>query len=390
MTKSVKERYDFLAGAGLLDTDISGLTSVKDLQLQAALAAARLEVLRIAQASNRFVCTGLALSPSATSGKLDLALGTHFNGTNEVNVAAQTAISTTVTSLASGLTAGQSLWVSLEITSSTVTFNSGSGAIAPVMPVISNSKAPLGLMWVPYGATTVDTDLTNINGAAKLYDVRSLRSGIIPSGWIHDQNSWLVASATSFTISGVDATGYLTPGTKVSYNDGSGIEYGVVASSSFSTDTTVNLIPNTDYSIAGSVGTALVRPRYSYAENPQSFPHWFNWDALPDTTHGWSANPGTAVYRWKTNGRSIKCVIRQGTNGTSNNASHTLVAPVTAKTITNAVWQTPAVTTDNNVVQTGFLSIISNQTVISCQGINTGTNTASGNSKISGQIEYEF
>jgi hypothetical protein len=63
------------------------------------------------------------------------------------------------------------------------------------------------------------------------------------------------------------------------------VDYGTVASSAFSTDTTVTLIANDDYTIANAT---LSAPRYSYAENPQGFPHYFNW------TLNFSVSGGTA------------------------------------------------------------------------------------------------
>lgn len=91
-------------------------------------------------------------------------------------------------------------------------------------------------------------------------------------GWLEDEDTWVYASATTFTIAGKDVTAKFPKGTKISYNDGS-VDYGTVASAAFSTDTTITLIANDDYAIADETLTA---PRYSYVENPQGFPHWFD------------------------------------------------------------------------------------------------------------------
>jgi len=142
-----------------------------------------------------------------------------------------------------------------------------------------------------------------------------------PDGWIPDAQIWTYASATTFTVP-VDVTGYLPKGTKISYNDGA-VDYGVVASTPVVSGgiSTVTLITTTDYSIASA---PLTRPRYSYEALPQGWPTWFNWST---TLSGWSANPTSTAYQWSTQGPICICSVRQGTNGTSNNAVHSATLP---------------------------------------------------------------
>lgn len=203
-------------------------------------------------------------------------------------------------------------------------------------------------------------------------------------GWIADTSTWTYLTPTAFTVAGVDAS-YLPKGTKVSYNDGS-VDYGHVASTvTVAGVTTVTLIANSDYSIANATLTA---PRYSYADNPQGFPSWFNWG--PGLS-GWSANPTNAVYRYSINGSAIALNITQITNGTSNNVTHTATLPVNAATITNSSWGNPGLYVDNNVVLIGYAVITSGGSTIALRAIAAGSNTASGNSRVpTQQITYEF
>lgn len=205
------------------------------------------------------------------------------------------------------------------------------------------------------------------------------------TGWQNDANTWTYASGTTFTIV-ADATTYLPKGTKVSYNDG-GVDYGHVASTSLAAGTTtVTLITNADYSIANA---ALTAPRYSYADNPQGFPSWFNWTP---TLSGWGANPTNNVYRYSVNGNAITCAIRQGTAGISNSTLHSISAPVTAASVTNMVWGSACRAQDNTINQTGFVSIGSAATGFSAGGIiATTANTAAGGSCIfAAEVTYEF
>lgn len=363
-------------------TDIE--TDLASADTQVALQAAEIA----AQAAGNlgyYVRAGLALSPNATPTKLDMAVGVAFIGTAELNVAAQAAISTTITSMADGT---NPKWVAVELdTSGTVQFNQGTAAASPTFPTPTVSRVVLGWLWIPASATQVDTLLTTTNGLAKLIDARVVRPSA-GSGWTADTHTWVFASATSFTIAGVDATGYLQKGTRVSWNDGTNTPgYGVVASAAFSTNTTVTLISTSDFPIANAT---ITKPRYSYEACPQGYPTWFNWS--PSALTGFSVGPTGVVYRWAAIGNGITIVVRQTTNGTSNNASHTLTLPIAAATITNMSWGNPCTATDNNVVQTGALNIASGASVVSLAGIiASANNTASGNSRLnSGQITYEF
>jgi hypothetical protein len=105
--------------------------------------------------------------------------------------------------------------------------------------------------------------------------------------WI-PASGWVYASATSFTVPGIDATGTFKTGiTKIKYNDGA-VDFGTVLSSSYAGgNTTVNSTPNADYSIADPGGSHVLTGCYYSYGNPPDFPGAFNW--VP------ALNLGTAI-----------------------------------------------------------------------------------------------
>jgi len=92
-------------------------------------------------------------------------------------------------------------------------------------------------------------------------------------GWVTSTDTWTYASASTFTIAGVDRTAVYTAGTRLKFTQTT-VKYAVVVSSSFSTNTTVTIAVNTDYTIANA---AITLPYYSYQANPQGYPGYFSW-----------------------------------------------------------------------------------------------------------------
>lgn len=339
------------------------------------------------------VVSGCAISASGTAGKLDMAAGYVTVGNTELVVTAQTAITPgagaskdTITELAD---ATNPKWVLVELdTAQVVQYNEGTATASPVPPTPTASRVILCALYIPVAATAVDALLSTANGKAKIVDKRNIVAGPLPTGWTYDTNTWVYVSGSSFKISGLDATAYLTPGTRVSWDDATNTPgYGVIATSVFSTDTTVTLITTDDYTIANH---AIVRPRYSTQANPVGFPKAFTWTP---TLSGWSPNPsGPNYYRWWTNGRTITILIRQVANGTSNSTTHTATIPVTAATIgTNHVWLCAGSMVDNNTTQVGAGFVATAGTTVDLRGTAALTNTGTGNSRVNGlELTYEF
>jgi len=148
--------------------------------------------------------------------------------------------------------------------------------------------------------------------------------------WITSNDTWVFASASTFTISGVDRTAIYTKGTRLKFTN-SGTKYAVVVGSAFSTNTTVTIAVNTDYVIANA---AITSPFYSYASNPAGYPTYFNNTGV--TVRGSGGSLGSYAetaksYKFKITGNECYMVFK---TSVTNNGSWTgdlrLPIPVTA------------------------------------------------------------
>lgn len=208
--------------------------------------------------------------------------------------------------------------------------------------------------------------------------------GII-DGWIGSTDTWTYASASTFTISGVDRTTTFTKGTRLKFTQTT-VKYAVVVSSSFSTNTTVTIAVNNDYTIANA---AITSPYYSYQANPQGYPGWFNYS--PSYT-GFSSSPPDPI-RYYIIGTLITLETGGCGSGVSNATSYTISSPVT---IATGYWTGFGGVYDNSSWQAmcGFLEATSSisTTVINARKNTYATNnwTASNNKAIYGQITYGF
>lgn len=125
--------------------------------------------------------------------------------------------------------------------------------------------------------------------------------------WIPVSEAWTRTGNHVFTVPG-DLTLQYRKGAKIRYKDGGSNEYGVVGSSSHAGGTTtVNLIPNIDYTMAA----ATITDRYiSYGENPESFPQWFNFTTTPTRSSvNYTNLPTINAAKWKAKPREITVFI---------------------------------------------------------------------------------
>lgn len=206
------------------------------------------------------------------------------------------------------------------------------------------------------------------------------------TGWLN-AISWTRTADTQFTVP-ADQTGVYQPGTKLRFTDGGVVKYGVVRSSSFSTVTSVNLIPsNTGMAMAASP-TAMA---YSYASLPQGWPETFSWTP---TITGFSAAPTNQNNRWRADGRIMTLFIDHRTAGTSNATTYTVSLPVAAATITSMQWRGLCGRAFNNGARTGPPAewiIDSAGTVVTFNVGNGFDAWAAANGKsVSGIITYQY
>ena len=111
-------------------------------------------------------------------------------------------------------------------------------------------------------------------------------TSIAADGWTPVTDTFVYVSASSFKIEGVDRTTTYTKGTRIKLTQTSA-KYFVVTSSSFSTDTTVNVTAGTDYTVANA---AITSPYYSYDMSPQGYPTSFTYAPSPTN---WTVGDGT-------------------------------------------------------------------------------------------------
>jgi hypothetical protein len=137
------------------------------------------------------------------------------------------------------------------------------------------------------------------------------------TGWIEQTETWTYASATSFTIAGIDVTAKYQKGTKLRFRQGGGYKYAVVVSSSFTTNTTVNVAANSDYSIANA---AITDNAYSYIENPAGWPSWFNYAPTGSFAGGqtFTLGNGTLTGKFMVLGKLVHFKISLTVGSTTN------------------------------------------------------------------------
>lgn len=145
-------------------------------------------------------------------------------------------------------------------------------------------------------------------------------------GWIDFPVIPTYVSATSMKFSGIDYTGIIQKGDKLTI-DQSGYKYFYITAVSFSTDTTVTVTGGSDYTVANAV---IVNPQFSKQATPQGFPLQHNW--TPGFT-GFSVNPTVTAAKFSISGGMVNVTYIQNASGTSNATGFTITGlPVAAGT----------------------------------------------------------
>lgn len=204
--------------------------------------------------------------------------------------------------------------------------------------------------------------------------------------WITDTDTWVYVNATSFKIEGKDVTSRFPVGCKLCFTQTSA-KYFYVVSTAFSTDTIVTVTGGSDYTIANAMITS---PKYSYASSPTGFPQFFNWT---ETWNGFSTVPTDGVSRFQIVGRMLDWWLNRITDGTSNNATHTVIGPVAAVNITNYYQRSFGMAMDNGVWQNNAAlakASPGSATINISKDCTTTIWTNSGSSNWVGKISYEI
>lgn len=230
---------------------------------------------------------------------------------------------------------------------------------------------------------TVGTTL-GVTGATTLTGAVTLKSY---DGWIYPTDTWTYASATTFTIAGVDRTAQFPVGTKIKLTQTTA-KYFYVTASSFSTNTTITVTGGSDYSLANAT---ITTPALSYDATPQGFPGSF---AFSTTWTGVTAQ-FTSVNRFWIKGNVCTVSVSRSTNQTSNATSMTATLPVTAKTVTSMIWRGwGGRGVDNGAAYnspTPYCEVTSGASVVNLYtGPQPGNWTAANSKGMDFQISYEI
>lgn len=302
--------------------------------------------------------SGDTLTATLLNGEFNNIINDYNGGITNANISASAAIATSKinTTFPSGTIVGTS--DSQTLSSKTLT-----------SPILNGTLS---------GDAFLDEDTMSSDSATKVPSQQSVKAYVDTSradGWTVASDTLVYVSASSFKIASVDRTAIYTKGTRIKFTQTSA-KYFVVTSSSFSTDTTVNIAVNTDYTIANATITA---PYYSYQVSPQGYPTSF---AYTTTLTGFSANPSDVTTRFSIIGN--KCTVHAWDSavGTSNATTKTWTVPVAC--IAGMQFGSTTWGLDNNVViHMQCVLGVSSAVVSAYVGLPIGTLwTASGNCRL--------
>ena len=151
----------------------------------------------------------------------------------------------------------------------------GTPAGSPVDPtdVAIQSSVGAGNPFIKLARVRVAAGTSSITNSV-IDDLRIMATGIMQGGWIYDDTyTWVYASASTFTIAGIDATAQFPSGTKIAIHQSGAIKYFVVISAAFSTNTTVTLASAGNVASPYSLTNVPIDiPAFSYMARPSGFP----------------------------------------------------------------------------------------------------------------------
>lgn len=119
-------------------------------------------------------------------------------------------------------------------------------------------------------------------------------------GWASAGETWVYASATTFTVAGVDVTDKYPVGTKIRLKQGGSYKYFYIVTRVFSTNTTITVAAGSDYSLANS---AITDNYFSYAAVATGFPGWF---AFTPSWTNLTVGNGTNSSRFAMEGKTVR------------------------------------------------------------------------------------
>lgn len=212
-----------------------------------------------------------------------------------------------------------------------------------------------------------------------------MRGADYNDGWLEILDTWTYVDANTVEIDG-DRTAMYPVGCMVRWTQTT-LKYAHCVAGTYARGKTrLSLQAGSDYTVANA---AITNPGVSYVSCPRGFPQRFNWAPVQG---GFSSDPANGIYRFCVRGRMVRCDIRQGADGTSDDTVFSLSLPITAATITNQYWVGSGAVKDNGTVQAGpgMIAVASAGTVMNIYKDWTPTAfTGSGAKRLLyGNIEY--
>lgn len=172
-------------------------------------------------------------------------------------------------------------------------------------------------------------------------------------GWASAGETWVYASATTFTVAGVDVTDKYPVGTKIRLKQGGSYKYFYIVTRVFSTNTTITVAAGSDYSLANS---AITDNYFSYAAVATGFPGWF---AFTPSWTNLTVGNGTNEGRFQMTGKTVTGMTQViiGSSSAMGTGPY-FVPPVTPANITNIAGENhPIGITVGNTTTAQFLGV---------------------------------
>ena len=171
------------------------------------------------------------------------------------------------------------------------------------------SSTFVGLTDTPSAFTGQAGKVATVNTGETALEFATPSSGGSADGWTTVSDTLTYASATTFTVP-TDLTATYQKGTKLKLTNVTVKYFYVVSSTYGAPNTTVTVTGGDDYALASA---AITAPYYSYIENPQGFPDWFNYtptlSALGPMT---VSSPVITLAIFKISGRQVFVNLRCG------------------------------------------------------------------------------
>lgn len=209
-------------------------------------------------------------------------------------------------------------------------------------------------------------------------------------GWVQDGTTWTRTANTVFTVPG-NVTGTYQTGTVVKWTESAVQKYGIVASSAFTTLTTVTLISTTDYVMAATPDANSNFYAQSWLGLPYDFPSAFTWSS--GTTTG-GTGPGLAAVFSIRPGRRIRLDFSASINTSTANTFTVTGLPLPSAGNTQSYAALSAF--DNSAVISGAVATIGASTStltfnkLTALGLNPSGWATTGAKGAVANIEYGY